>query len=281
MVLPSGLNWTGNNINDIIQLMKKSLFIGAVLIGCFCMTGCGIGPQVPDLSEEQTELITEYAAGLMLKYDANYSGKLLDEEALAKEEATEADKRAKEQAYKQAAEEYLAKKENAKKKVEQSEESNTSDETSGLGSGIGASSPQIDSIGTFYGLDSFNIDYTGYELCDSYPSSGDDVFMAMEATEGKQLLILKFDVTNTSSESIDFDMFYRSPDFNVSVDGGKNIHNQATLLLDDLAAYNGLVEAGAKEPMVLVFEIDGNINQIGSMVLSARNDSGKGQINLQ
>ncbi len=250
-----------------------------LLCGCMMVTACGITPDMPELSEEDTELVTEYAAGLMLKYDTKYSQKLLDDEALAEEEAREAEQRAKELAYKQSAEEYLAKQENAKKKTEANKsESDSSSDSSGSGASAQA---QIDNIGSFYGLDAFDVAYTGYELCASYPSSGEDMFMAMEATEGNQLLVLKFNVANTSSEDSNFDMFYRSPSFNLSIDGGAGIHQQATLLLDDMAAYNGTIAAGSSEPMVLVYEVDGSISQVGGMVLTVKSDQGKGQMTLQ
>ncbi len=257
--------------------MKKRILLVSLICACMAMTACGIAPEVPELSEEDTKLVTEYAAGLMLKYDTKYSSKLLDEDALAKEEAIEAEKRQKELAYKQAAESYLAKKQNAKKEEAKTESDSTSD---GSGSGSGSSN-QISNIGSFYGLDAFTVDYTGYELCDSYPNGGGDMFMAMDATDGNQLLILKFNVTNSSSEDANFDMFYRSPNFNLSIDGGKNIHQQATLLLDDMAAYNGVIGAGDTEQMVLVFEVDDSISQVGEMVLNVKSDLGKGQLNLQ
>lgn len=256
--------------------MKKTLLLALTLSICTALSGCGAMVDMPELSEEQTELVTEYAAGLMLKYDTKYSSKLMTEEDLEKEEAKEEEERAKQEAYKEAAAAYLAKKEIADNKAKEEKESSSSE---GSSSGV-SSNPSIDNIASFYGIDGFSVSYSGYEICDSYPHSGSDMLMAMEATPGKSLLVLKFNVANTSGGSANFDMFYRSPNFYVSVDGGKNIHNQATLLLDDMAAFAGEMSAGDSKEMVLIFEVDESIASVGSMTLTANNNGEKGTMVL-
>ncbi len=47
-----------------------------------CMSGCALVPSV-ELTEDEQSIIAEYAAGLLLKYDKNYSGSIskIDENA--------------------------------------------------------------------------------------------------------------------------------------------------------------------------------------------------------
>ncbi len=270
----SGLNWTENRGSAIFETMKISKKqINFLLIMCSAfLLGCG-SATIPELSDEASLQIIEYATGLMLKYDTAYSSRLLSDKEMEEKEAEEAKERERENAYKEAAKKYQEIKENADKEKANSKSSASS-----------ASAPveqQLSDIGGFYGIEGVSVSYTGYELTASYPNSGEDLLMAMDASPDKQLLILKFDVANISDENVNFDMFYRNPKFSISIDGEKSINHQSTLLLDDMAAYVGEISAGDTVPMVLIFEVPKDLSEIGNVTLSARNSDGKGSITLQ
>ena len=87
--------------------LRKNALSAALILGTgIALTGCGL-VDMPELTEEQSALVTEYAAGLILKYDVTAMGdKLLSEEELAKGEQEEAEQRQKEREAREAAEEY-------------------------------------------------------------------------------------------------------------------------------------------------------------------------------
>lgn len=259
--------------------MRKKAILVLMLCCSLILGGCSSIVDFPELSEDKEELITEYAAGLLLKYDTKYSaGNLLQDEELASEAAEEKSDREKERAYKKSAEEYLAKKEVAQAdKNKQDQDSSTDDNSSG-GAGAASSEQTIDNIAGFFGFDSFSVNYSGYEICSSYSDSS---AMEVDATAGKQLLVLKFDVMNQGSETANFDMFYKNPGFSVSIDGGSRIKSQGTLMMDDMSSYVGEIQSGEMQPMVLLFEIDESATSVGSIVLTVRSDSDKGTIILQ
>lgn len=263
----------GINVNNRIKIGMRRTAVSAlvtVLIGSM-LTGCGL-VDMPELTDEQTELVTEYAAGLILKYDMSApQGELLNEEDLATLEAQEAEKRRKEREAKAAAEDYLAKKANAEKEKKEAKDMESNDSES---SKKKDEDTQVGDLAQFYGIDGFSISYKGYELTDSYPTSGEDLLMAMDATDGKQLCVLKFDVTNNSGSEQTFDMFYRNPNFYLMIDGGEKIHQQYTLLLDDMAASNDKMAAGETFERVLIFEVPDSIDNIGSMTMQAKNSEG-------
>lgn len=272
MEWPSGLNWTVNLRNDKLFVMRKiNLSLGMIALAVM-LTGCGA--TIPELTTEQEELICEYAAGLMLKYDKKYSGRLLNDETLAIEEAKESDARAKEKAYRDARE-----KAGQNKKEEPEENTDSASDSGSVNTGI--MDDTVSDIAAFYGIEGVSISYTGYLICDSYPDAGDDMFLAMDATEGHKLLILQFDVSNVSADTVKFDMFYRNPGFGLSVNGGDRISQQYTLLMDDMAAYNGDIDAGVTEQMILAYEIKDDILGIDSLVLSLKGDDKKGSMVLQ
>ncbi len=55
-------------------MRKAGIFLCGIAAAVF-MTGCGA--EVPELTEEETETISEYAAGVLLKYDRVSKGRLL------------------------------------------------------------------------------------------------------------------------------------------------------------------------------------------------------------
>lgn len=253
--------------------MKKRITGFIILISAALLSGCG--ETIPEISQEQTELITEYAAGLLIKYNSLPDKNLLNEDEMKEQEQIEALAREKEKKKKDAEKAYLEAKEAQEKEKENKQEKKSSDS---------ASKPDavIDDLAAFYDLNDFSILYSGYQMCQSYPDeSRDDYFLAMDATEGKQLCIVKFDVTNTSDAESDFDMFARKGVFYLSIDGADKIPIQSTLLLDDMASYKGMIAPGNTEPVILVFEVDDTISQPGTMELTARYGDKKGTVTLQ
>ncbi len=254
--------------------MKKLTIFGIIILMLSTfISGCGAS--IPDLSEEQTELITEYAAGLMIKYNNVSSRNLLNEEQMEVEEEKEAEKREKERKKEEAAKAYLEAQEKAN--VDSEKEGDDSNKA-----GVKNSTPEISDMAYFYGLEGFAVTYSGYQLCQSYPDeSREDYFLAMDATAGKQLCILQFQVTNTTAEDKEFDMFAKKPIFYLSIDGGEKIPVQSTLLLDDLSSYKGVIATGNSEQMVLAFEIDESLEYFSSLDLTARYQDQKGMQKLQ
>ena len=52
----------------------KRVLVG-LLIGAVCFSFAGCGSEIPEMTEEQQELVVEYAAGELLKFDKNHSVK--------------------------------------------------------------------------------------------------------------------------------------------------------------------------------------------------------------
>lgn len=255
--------------------MKRK--ITCILVACMAtmmLGGCAELVDMPELSDEESELVTEYAAGLVLKYDGSFSSRLLSDEELAKEEAKELEAIAKENEMKAAAEKYLNAKKNATKDEEPAATPNAG------GAAPSSSDVAVSNVADFYGQSGFSVSYTGYELCDSYPNAGrDDYFMAMDATDGKQFCVLKFNVVNSNAQAAEFDMFDANPSISAYINGEK-LHAQYTLLPDDLAAYKGELEPGADNEMVLIFEVDDDMTSVDSLQLSLKNGDSKGTMDI-
>ena len=68
-------------------MKKKTIAVCCMASALMAVSGCGNA--IPDMSEEQGAIVAEYAAGLLLKYDKNYTTRLVEEEAAASEEPEE------------------------------------------------------------------------------------------------------------------------------------------------------------------------------------------------
>ena len=157
--------------------------------------------------------------------------------------------------------EYEANKNSNKKEEQDSEDSSS-------GGTDGNEISYITDMSQVIGTDAFSIVYDGYEITDSYPNSGDDILMAMDATSGKLLMVTKYKVTNISGQTENFDMFSKKGKFRLDLNG-ERYKSQYTLLLDDLSMYKGDIESGESIDTVLIFEVpEATVSNISDMVLS-------------
>ena len=251
--------------------MKKS--ISMFMAMALSMLLCGCNSDVPDLTSEQTALISEYATHLLVKHSELSDRSLLDERELEAGIIAEAQERERKIKADEIAQTYLnAEVEMIDDAVEDSEQEGAEHQSEMV---------PTQTIAEFLGEDSFVIDYQSYELCESYPSAGEDEFyMAMDATSGKQLCVVKFAVSNVMSDDREFNMLGKKNNYVLNMPDGQTISAQATMLLDDISSYKGMVPANATEQMVLVFEVDDSVTQMGSVELVIKNESGENVISL-
>lgn len=136
-------------------------------------------------------------------------------------------------------------------------------------------------IEEYYGIENFTFQYSGYELVESYPSNTEEeIFFAMDATEGMQLLVLKFTVSNAGAAEQEIDMLGYGARFKVSVNGGSSENALSTMLLNDLQTYKGVVPAGSGVELVSIVEVPQS-TAIETIDFVLRGAEGSAVINLQ
>ena len=217
--------------------MKRTGIFLCGITASLLMTGCGA---MPDLTQEETELISEYAVGVLLKYDKSHGSRLVDmaendiDETLAPEEIPE---------------EPTAE--------EEPEETPEATEIVDVSQDEEVVEPSVSSVEEYYGIPNVTIQYTGYELADSYPSmtEGETVFFSMDATPGTQLLVLKFLASNTGSADQEMNMLGYGARFRVSVNGESSHGALATMLLNDMQTFDDVIPAGSSIELVAIVEV--------------------------
>lgn len=247
--------------------MKKTAIFLCSITAAVLMAGCG--SVMPDLTQEETETISEYAAGVLLKHDRVSGGRLMSMSEFESEEIKKMERETKtdEKEPEQAVEESGADSSDDAEVVDVSQDEETATEPS--------------SIEEFYGIQDFTFQYAGYELTQSYPSGTEgEIFFSMDATDGTDLLVMKFTVSNTSSSDQTLNMLDHEARFRVSVNGAAGENALSTMLLNDLQSYDDVVPAGSSVELVSVIEVPQS-TVVETIDLMLRGETGTAVIRLQ
>lgn len=231
-------------------MKNKTTIVAVILFMTVSLAGCGNA--IPNMNAEQQALVVEYAAGELLKYDINYDYRLM-EGVLTQEET---------------AEELSVQETDApmEGKAEQDALPVTNQESTESGSGADSNanelaamegSPVIQGEATpevFLGLENIKIFYAGYETTQFYPNETSELYFVMNATEGNELLILKFIAENTSEAEANLDIAQKNIRFKIAIDGQEK-NALTTMLLNDMGYYQGTLAGGESTELILACEI--------------------------
>lgn len=249
-------------------MSKNGRFLTLIIIAALLLSGCA---QVPQLTEEQNDMVTEYAAALLLKYDSENHTRLVDyEDYRARYENAKAIYDASKQKYEEeivkAEEERRKEAENALNNLDQyandtrpSGESDSTNEGRGDGGrkdGTGGATV-IDSISLdkYLDLDNFSVDYAGFDVMKDYPEDGSDIGFVASASSGGELLITYFNVTNNNSYDVDVDLLHKVETVSFSINGEAFKNYFMTLLDDDLTLLLDKFAPGETKRLVIVSEV--------------------------
>ena len=256
--------------------MKKFVCAIAVIsLSILMLTGCG---SIPNLDAEQEEMVSEYAVSLLLKYDSENHSRLVNVDSYinAYETAKKIHDQAEEAYYKRLAEEEEKRREEAEKQDElnssysqetpsqgggNSSSDGGSGSSSGRGDGTGgATVVDARTIEDFLELEGFSVEYAGFDVMDIYPATAlaQDFVPYISVSEGGNLCVVYFDVTNTQSADAMLDTINMIPlpFFKFAVNGeNRYVSAVKTILEDDFSMYSSSFSAGETKRLVIVFEV--------------------------
>lgn len=238
--------------------MKKmrlaTLFLSVTL--ALGLTGCAEN-QLPVMTNEQMQDVGEYVAITLMKYDANNRSRLVELDA----------------------DDFL-------------EQEIVITPTPGdVGMKPAVDTPVVDMSGS--GNDVTNIEtvlslaeqlqlvYVGKDICDSYPNDGENSYFSLLAADGKQLLVLKFSLTNTGVQDAAIDLLSADEKFTVTVNGGYSRRALTTMLENDLSTIVTTLSGNESKEVVLIVEVsDEMATNITSVQLKIENASKKHTIRI-
>lgn len=218
--------------------MRKKFFC-KVALTAFCIgtlmgsTGC----QSIELNKEDEELVVEYAANMIINHDKNYIVKMPHRD---KEEETTREWITGDVVIKPT-------EDNGQNGSNGSEEETTK-------------KPQsiMTSVNDVFGFGGFTVESAGYTVTDKYPE-GNEGF-SMLATKSYDLLVLKFKVSNNSSENKNLNVIDMNYNYRCNVNNQARLNAQITALTNGLNTWNGVIEAGSSKELVLVFQVSEKIS---------------------
>lgn len=239
--------------------MKRKIYCcsGMLLAGLLFMAGCG--NEIPEMNEEERSMVVNYAADIVQKYDSNHPTKLQVITSLPEESEPEAEN-----------EENTTEGEFPEKPEDNSTKGDFSDSKDDKIEVIDNTAENSEvTLDQAIRIKGFHFEYEGCETDESYPSSGTESYFAMNATEGNELLVLKFSASNQSGAEEILDMLGSGIRFRIQVNG-ETKNALTTMLLDDFANFKDEIAAGESMDLVVICEIPkeqaGNVSSLALIV---------------
>lgn len=220
-------------------MKKKWIFCLCLSLCLFAFGGCGA--QIPDMTEEEREAISEYAANLLLKYDTSQPSRLVDiteEDVEATPEPTQTPEPV----------ETAKPEETAEPEVTEAPQETTLPQETQV--------PEVyDSAeDTLMLPQDVTLLYNQYETAKSFVDETDG-YQTLEAEEGKLLLIFRFTLLNNGNASQNIDMLQDNIVYKVIIDD-TTVNGMITMVGNDLTTYIGGVQANEALEMVMFAEVE-------------------------
>lgn len=192
-------------------------------------------------SVKDTDVIAEYTASLLLKYDKTYKEKLIESaylEELEKEEKEESDE-----------------KDSTNPDIVQGDRNQSKPVQVSKNQSLDSSYEDFSKLLSNEGI---AIQYKKYGLYDNYPVEPEEPYFALQNSEGKKLCILEFDLANHSSKKKSVNLIKSGIDYQLEINSVK-YNPLFTLLENDLQLLHTDIKANSSDIAYLVFEIPEDI----------------------
>lgn len=246
------MDGVGNQINGGV-IVKKGKMIGVVALVMCLLTGCV--DYMPEMTQEQSDLIAEYSADLLLKYSPNYEYRLADEELIVEESTEWMSEESSIVTEETATVEPEADKTETIHVETDVEEEMESEEIQETTEPIELPSITEIDLAQIFELEGVEFVYDSFEICASYPNKPESSGFTVSATEDNALLIVHFTLENVSSDDVQCDLFDAGVDISLDVNdsGMKPLMN--TLLTNDITTFIEKMDGSEKQDVVAVLEM--------------------------
>lgn len=226
------------------KFRKKKSLLGAVfLAGALVLTGCGEEPY--ELQDNEREMIVNYAAHIIAKYNVRqpegyrYVFRQPDDEPDSEEEQPE---------------ETQVEEAGSGQQPDDGQESATSAADAAGGE---EEQPSV-TLSEALGLKNIQAVYTGAELTDRYDSVIPDA--------GKRLMIFHVTLQNRTEKTRKCDILSLLPVFRAKVNGTQEVTAELTILPENLSTWEEKIPAGGSADTIILFQVNedeiSSINQL-------------------
>ena len=215
--------------------MRRLVKIAAVALLCTMMCGC---LEATPLTDAEMDIVAEYAAELLLKYDKNYRSPLLPEDELTGVEPEESVTPAPEPTL--------------------TPEPTKSAEEPGVTPLPGNAEETTTRLTDVASVEGIEVSCNSYEIRREVVRNE---YFFLESKEGKEYLILNFKLENTTDKPIVFDASEQKLECSLDINSGTMYKLSVSMLENDLQYMPIEVPAQKSVDAVLVFEITSTLKE--------------------
>ena len=220
-----------------------------LVVMALSLCGCGLIPSL-ELTDEETSVIAEYSAGLLMKYIKGHVNGLqkvyeLDFAENANEETASVPEEEMDQTEDMddtADEEAFDESEGEEANIEDAKES--------------AYEMTMTPLNEAFGLYGAQLTFAYGEIVDSYPNDEENIVFSMNAADGMDLLILHFNLENPSDSALDLATDTQGYKVRAVINNDQKVRSDITILTNDMLNFSEQLEAGDSRDLVLVFELE-------------------------
>lgn len=218
-------------------MKKRRVFLATtLLVSVITFTGCGT--PLYEMTPEEEDLITKYAAYALGKYNTYQKDGMNG--AMYVEESDDSEAESPE-------------KEDGEEEIKENDETNKSDSTEPEDSTEDKSEyVKPISLGKCLGNKKLSVKYKGLKVKASYQEGK---YYSMDAEAGKKYVITKFKIKNDTSKKVKVDAISQNAKFKADFGDGNWVLAEETFLTYSLTTYQGTIKSGESVDVVLIFQI--------------------------
>ena len=222
--------------------MIVSVFLCVILVGC---------ADLPNISEQQGNMVAEYAAGVLLRYSNKYALRLVDKDADG--DGVEDSKSQVASGSAATAEPDASASPSPTPGASEKPDAEASKEPDATPEPEPTEEPTV-SLNELYGIKGLDFSYRSSEFTKRYPKKSDAV--EIEPDEGQILYVVAFRVKNTTKKSIKVNLTERPFHYELDMGGETTLPSISLLPNGGLNYLMTTIKPGKTEEAVLIFNVD-------------------------
>lgn len=239
------------------MLKRNKIFILLTILSILSLTGCA---DVSDLSEEESNLIAEYSAGVLLRYSDRYERRLITKEQLEKQGAEELSPIQGEQT------------------AAPVPDASATATAPAADAGTQQKATEVPGVAVndFFQLDGVTVDYASYQFTSEYGNT------QIYAEDGETLLVVSFILKNTTGKTKNINLMDRTDiSYSIDVDGRQYQPGISMLENGGLNQLSTTLKPGKKEKAVLIYRMEQGQKNAASIVLTLADKSKQSKVTLK
>ena len=224
--------------------MKYNKITAVCIAGVMAVSLTGCMDSVKDLSDEKSDMVAEYSAGLLLRHSDSYSKRLVTK-------ADQTGNNSQEDVQTTATPAPVVSQPPAASASLVPSESQTAESSPPVsGSAVDTTMPSV-KLGDIYKKDGLQVTYGSYRFCRQYKSGSSQI----TAKSGNVLLVVDFRVKNTRRSKRKIELGNKKIDYTLNVDG--NNYQPGISILENMGLnyLDTTLKSGGSEEAVLIFEM--------------------------